>query len=97
MEDLRFTWDRKKADANLQKHGVSFGEGKSLFFDRNARIIFDPEHSDNEDRFILLGLSYSLRILVVCHCYIESDSVIRLISARKASRPEQKQYGDFIS
>ena len=97
MGDLRFTWDKKKAESNLRKHGVSFDEGKSIFFDRNARIIFDPEHSDEEDRFILMGLSFSLRLIVVCHCYLESDSVIRIISARQATRPEQKQYGDFIS
>ncbi len=97
MNKLEFTWDRKKAEANFRKHGVSLDEGKSVFFDRNARIIFDPEHSDDEDRFILLGLSYSLRLLVVCHCYRESDSVIRIISARKATRSEQKQYGGFIS
>ena len=60
MEDLSFTWDKTKADANFRKHGVSFYEGKSVFFDRNARIIFDPEHFDDEDRFILIGLSYSL-------------------------------------
>ena len=97
MEELRFAWDRKKAEANLRNHGVSFDVAKSIFFDRNARFDFDPEHSDDEDRFILLGLSYSLRLPVVCHCYRESDSVIRIISARKATRPEQKQYGNFIS
>jgi uncharacterized protein len=97
MDDLRFTWDRKKAEANIQNHGVSFDEAKSVYFDRNARFDFDPEHSSDEDRFILLGLSYSLRLLVVCHYYRESDSVIRIISARKATKPEQKQYGDFIS
>ena len=97
MEELRFTWDRKKAEANLRKNGISFDEGKSVFFDRNARIIFDPEHSKDEDRFILLGLGYSLRLLVVCHCYRESDTLIRIISARKATRPEQRQYGEFIS
>lgn len=97
MSDFGFTWDRSKAESNVKKHGISFDEAKSVFFDRNARFDFDPEHSADEDRFILLGLSYSLRLLVVCHCYRESESVIRIISARKATKPEQNQYGNFIS
>ncbi|HEU4484689.1 MAG TPA: BrnT family toxin [Povalibacter sp.] len=92
MTDLVFEWDERKNRANRKKHGVSFEEARSAFLDENARVIPDPEHSEEEDRFILLGLSASLRILVVCHCYREEESVIRIISARKADREEQRQY-----
>jgi hypothetical protein len=93
MSDLRFEWDRRKAASNKRKHGVSFEDASTAFADENARVIDDPDHSDEEGRFVLLGLSVSLRLLVVCHCYRESDSVIRIISARKASRSEQRDYG----
>ena len=92
MTDLVFEWDESKNRANRKKHGVSFEEARSAFLDENARVMPDPEHSDEEDRFVLLGLSASLRILVVCHCYREDESVIRIISARKADREEQRQY-----
>ena len=92
MTDLVFEWDERKNRANRKKHGVSFEEARSAFLDESARVIPDPEHSEEEDRFILLGLSASLRILVVCHCYREEESVIRIISARKADREEQRQY-----
>jgi uncharacterized DUF497 family protein len=90
--DLVFEWDEAKDRTNRQKHGVSFEEARSAFLDENARVMPDPEHSDQEDRFVLLGLSASLRILVVCHCYREDGSVIRIISARRADREEQRQY-----
>lgn len=92
MVDISFEWDESKNSQNRKKHGVSFEEGQTVFFDENALLLRDPDHSDEEDRFILLGLSSSLRILVVCHCYRKNDEVIRIISARKATRSEQKQY-----
>jgi uncharacterized DUF497 family protein len=92
MSDLAFRWDPKKDALNQVKHGVSFEEAKSVFYDENARLIDDPDHSKEEDRFILLGFSSSLRLLVVCHCYREKESVIRIISARKATKSEAKNY-----
>ena len=92
MSDLVFRWDPQKNSINQEKHGVSFEEGKSVFYDENARLIEDPEHSEAEDRYILLGLSFVLRLLVVCHCYREGDSAIRIISARKATKSEMKHY-----
>jgi uncharacterized DUF497 family protein len=89
---ITFEWDEPKAKANAKKHGVSFDEAKSVFYDTNARLIPDPDHSDDEDRFVLLGMSEQLRIFVVCHCYRDDDLIIRLISARKATRHEQKLY-----
>jgi uncharacterized protein len=93
MRDLRFDWDPKKDAANQRKHGVSFDEATTVFSDEHALLIDDPDHSEDEERFILLGLSSALRTLVVCHCYREADSVIRLISARKATRTEREEYG----
>jgi uncharacterized DUF497 family protein len=92
MSTLRFEWDAHKATANLKKHGVSFDEAKSVFQDERAKLIDDPDHSGDEDRFVLLGLSYTLRLLVVCHCYRSDDNIIRIISARKASAHETKAY-----
>ena len=92
VSDLRFEWDPKKAAANLAKHGVSFEEARSAFSDERGKIIADPDHSDDEDRFILLGLSSKLRLLVVCHCFRADDHVIRLISARKADKLEAQNY-----
>ncbi len=92
MNSLKFEWDARKATANLKKHGISFDEAKSAFFDEHAKLIDDPDHSEDEDRFILLGLSNSLRVVVVCHCYRGDDDVIRIISARKATTRELKEY-----
>jgi uncharacterized protein len=92
MSELHFEWDRRKAVANEKKHGVSFEEAKSVFSDERAKLIDDPDHSDDEDRFILLGLSSTLRVLVICHCYREEGNVIRIISARKATAKESKFY-----
>ena len=89
---LSFEWDPGKAAQNLRKHGVSFEEAVSVFSDERARLIDDPDHSADEERFILLGLSASLRVLVVVHCYRRSGSAIRLISARKATREEKRFY-----
>lgn len=84
--------DKSKATVNLKKHGVSFEEAKSAFSDERAKLISDPDHSEGEDRFILLGYSSSMRLLVVCHCYRTDESIIRIISARKASRHEAASY-----
>lgn len=89
---LRFEWDSVKNASNRRKHGVSFEEAKSAFSDEHGRLLDDPEHSEREQRFILLGMSSALRVLVVCHCYREANSTIRIISARKANRSEQLQY-----
>ena len=92
MSIIRFVWDPKKNIANKRKHGVSFEEGQTVFYDEYALLIADPDHSDEEDRFIILGRSNHLRILVVCHCYYEEDEEIRIISARKATKHEQIFY-----
>jgi uncharacterized protein len=92
MADLRFVWDEAKNRANRRKHGVSFEEAQTAFLDEHARVYFDPDHSESEDRFLLLGISFQLRVLVVCHCYREKDLVVRIISARKADRREQESY-----
>ncbi len=92
MKNLRFVWDTEKNRRNLQKHGVAFEEARTAFYDENAKVYFDPDHSDTEDRFILLGMSLQLRVLVVCHCFRESDTLVRIISARKADRTERESY-----
>jgi uncharacterized DUF497 family protein len=92
MGHLSFEWDERKAAANAKKHGVSFEEAKSVFTDERAKLIDDPDHSEDEDRFVLLGLSGALRLLLVCHCYRGEGNVIRLISARKANAKESKSY-----
>jgi uncharacterized protein len=92
MSNLRFEWDERKAAVNAKKHGVSFEEARSVFFDERARLIDDPDHSDDEERFILLGLSSTLRLLLVCHCYRGEGKVIRIISARRATARESKSY-----
>ena len=89
---LRFEWDHKKAAANLRKHGVSFEDAQTVFADESAKLIDDPDHSEEEDRFVLLGLSSSLRLLVVCHCYRSEGNIIRIISARKAEGHERNSY-----
>ena len=92
MAELEFTWDDAKARSNTKKHGVSFAEAQSAFSDERARIIDDPDHSEGEERFVLLGFSSALRMLVVCHCYRSEGNVIRIISARKANAKESKSY-----
>lgn len=92
MNAPHFEWDEQKAAANVKKHGVSFEEAKSAFYDEHAKLIDDPDHSEAEDRFVLLGLSSALRLLVVCHCYRGNDGIIRIISARKATATEIKSY-----
>ena len=92
MRSIRYEWDERKNRANKRKHGVSFEEARTAFLDENARVMPDPEHSEDEERFILLGLSTLLRVVVVCRCYREDSAVIRIVSARKADRDEIKQY-----
>ena len=96
MKKLTFDWDRDKELSNQKKHKVSFQEAKSVFYDQNARLIHDPEHSLSEDRYILLGISSSSRLLIVCHCYQENGQVIRLISARLANSREHQEYREFF-
>jgi len=92
MKDITFNWDNAKNMANTQKHGVSFEEAKSVFFDESALLIADPDHSETEDRFLLLGLSAKLRLLLVCHCFEVNNGLIRVISCRKANRKEILKY-----
>ena len=92
MSTLRLEWDKRKAAANLKKHGVSFDEARSVFVDERAKLIGDPDHSGDEDRFVILGLSSALRLLLVCHCYRSEGSVIRIVSARKATAKESRSY-----
>lgn len=89
---INFEWDGNKGRINRQKHGISFEEAKSVFYDEEALVIDDPEHSQEEERFIILGLSAKANLLVVCHCYRASETVIRIISARKATKTEGKYY-----
>jgi uncharacterized DUF497 family protein len=92
MKQLEFEWDKKKDKVNAKKHGVSFDEARTVFFDEQAIQFYDPEHSDEEDRFILLGTSFKLKTLVVCHCFREDETKIRIISARKADTEEEQVY-----
>jgi len=96
MDYLGFIWDEDKNKKNIISHKISFEEAKTVFYDPNAKVIFDPDHSKDEDRFIILGISKFLNLLVVCHCYKENDKIIRIISARKATTKEKKQYGGNI-
>ena len=92
MAELRFEWDERKALQNRRKHGISFEEAETVFSDDYGVLIDDPNHSGEEDRFLLLGLSAGLRTLVVAHCYRKADDIIRIISARKATRKERDRY-----
>lgn len=92
---LSFVWDEEKARINLEKHRISFAEAKSVFYDEHARLVSDEDNSEKEDRFLLLGMSFKPRLLLVCHCYREDDHVIRIISARKSTRHETQMYRRF--
>jgi uncharacterized DUF497 family protein len=94
MSELVFDWDERKAQSNEIKHGVSFEEAQTVFYDPNARCVYDPDHSRDEERFIMLGISAGLRLLIVCHVYRDQE-VIRIISARKANKSEAQQYQSF--
>jgi uncharacterized DUF497 family protein len=91
MKDIEFVWDKSKALLNKRKHGISFEEAQTVFYDENAIEYFDPDHSETEDRFIMMGFGFKLRILIVCYCTRKGD-VIRIISARKATRNEAENY-----
>ncbi|MDA3955189.1 BrnT family toxin [Oceanispirochaeta sp.] len=93
MSLIDFEWDDDKNTSNQNKHKISFEEAKTVFNDPNALVIFDPDHSHEEERFIIMGVSQNLNLLVVCHCYRSNDEIIRLISARKADSKEQSIYG----
>jgi len=94
---ISFLWDVRKDAENRKKHRVSFEEAKTVFYDSRAVMYDDPDHSQDEDRFIMLGLSSKLRTLVVCHCYRENDSIIRIISARKATKDEARTYKEGVA
>jgi len=96
ISKIYFSWDSNKARANLIKHQISFDEAKTVFEDENARLILDPDHSEEEERFILLGLSVNAKILTVVHCYRYDELNIRIISARKSTKMEQEQYKEFL-
>lgn len=89
---IKFDWDQAKATSNLKKHQVSFDEAKSVFYDEFAVQFFDEEHSSDEERFLMLGLSSGAKLLIVCHCEREHGQVIRIISARKATKRESVFY-----
>jgi uncharacterized DUF497 family protein len=92
MTGIEFEWDEAKSRGNKRKHGVSFEEAQTVFLDENAVRFSDPDHSADEDRFLMLGISFQLRVLVVCHCFRAGDAVIRIISARKANQKEEAAY-----
>lgn len=93
---LRFAWDEQKNKQNRAKHKVWFEEAQTVFSDARARVFYDEAHSDAEERFVILGLSSGARLLVVVHCHREASSVVRIISARKATRKEAKTYEEGI-
>jgi len=95
MEQLVFEWDKRKENTNIKKHGISFDEARTAFYDESAVQFFDPDHSDEEDRFILLGVSHRLNTLVVCHCFTEDEITVRIISARKADKDEANVYWSY--
>lgn len=95
MKYIHFTWSSEKDSLNRRKHGVSFEEARSAFFDEKARLMHDPDHSEQEDRFLLIGMSRKLRLLIVCHCYRESEEEIRIISARRATTAEAERYWGY--
>lgn len=92
MDKLKFEWNSKKDQTNTKKHGISFNEAETVFYDEHAIQFFDPEHSESEDRFILLGASFKSNTLVVCHCFREEETKVRIISARKADKSEEEAY-----
>ena len=92
---MKFEWDDKKAQANIEKHKVSFEEASTVFYDEDAILFDDPDHSDTEERFNMLGISMNANLLIVCHCVRGDDDVIRIISARKATKQESKQYTEI--
>lgn len=96
MENIKFEWDENKNQLNKVKHGIDFDEAATVFYDAYAIVIEDTEYSGKEDRFVILGFSQKANLLVVCHCYRASDTIIRIISARRATASETKQYNEFF-
>jgi uncharacterized DUF497 family protein len=96
MSVISFSWDEQKNETNKKKHGVAFEEAQTVFSDENALEFPDPDHSEDESRFLMLGLSYKLRVLVVCHCVRTEELEIRIISARKATKKERQAYGESV-
>ena len=92
MKQLEFEWDKNKDSTNQNKHGISFAEAKTVFYDEFAILFDDPDHSQDEERFLLLGLSLKLKNLVVCHCFRKEETTVRIISARKATKDEERAY-----
>lgn len=92
MKRISFEWDETKNRANIKKHGISFEEASSVFYDENAILFDDPDHSAEEDRFLILGISEKMHICIVSHCYRDKDKIIRIISARKATKREVDTY-----
>jgi len=96
MNEITFVWDERKNQENQRKHGISFEEATTIFADENARLIRDTDHSESEEGFILIGFSAQLRILVVVHAYRQDEKEVRIITARKATPKERRQYGNFL-
>ena len=92
MKNITFEWNKGKEKVNIKKHDISFSEAQTVFYDENAIQFYDPDHSNEEDRFILLGANHKLNILLVCHCFREAETRIRIISARKANKDETHVY-----
>jgi uncharacterized protein len=95
MDEIIFEWDPRKAESNERKHGISFEEAETAFYDPAARVSYDPDHSQEEDRYILLGISETSKLLTVVHLYLHDDEYVRIISARRATKAEQRQYEGF--
>ncbi|MCL2079046.1 MAG: BrnT family toxin [Oscillospiraceae bacterium] len=89
---MKFEWDETKNSINIQKHNVSFEEAMTVFKDSKAVLYYDEKHSGAEDRFYIIGMSQMSKLLIVCHCYRESDTIIRIISARKPTNAEAGYY-----
>jgi uncharacterized protein len=95
MDEITFEWDTSKAETNVRKHGISFEEAETAFYDQSSRVSYDPDHSQTEDRYLLLGMSDSRQLIVVCHIYRQNGEYVRIISARRATKTEQQQYQGF--
>ena len=96
MSAYQFEWDPEKEAINVRKHGITFEEASTVFDDINGRFIYDEGHSEEEERFLLLGRSLVSHLLIVCHCYRNGDAIVRIISARKATTNESRTYGGIL-
>lgn len=95
MENIKFEWDENKNKINMAKHGIALEEAATVFYDDDAIMFDDPEHSMEEDRFLILGITRHMNLCIVSHCYRDGDSIIRIISARKATKNEAKTYNRY--